>query len=72
MKPKKVKKKLSLSKKTVASLNAGELNLAKGGYEKTAPYYCISNRFCSEYPFNCETRLWCSVPYCETDPAICF
>lgn len=71
MKTKKFTKKLAINKNTVAHLDNSDMDNAKGGYVKTTIQWCISRRFCSEYPFNCETRYDCSIPYCETDPYLC-
>jgi hypothetical protein len=72
MKTREFKKRLVLNKKTVVNLNQEDLQSIKGGYEKTAPFWCISRNMCSEIPRICETRLFCSFPYCETDHEICF
>jgi hypothetical protein len=72
MKTREFNKKLVLNKKTVVNLNQEDLQSIKGGYEKTTLYWCVSRNYCSELPRICETRLFCSVPYCETDPVICF
>lgn len=46
MRTKKFGKRLWVSKKTVAHLNHGEMNGARGGAD-TDPAECISFRFCS-------------------------
>jgi len=71
MKTKKFNKKLTLNKKTLVNLSINDMDGAKGGAEYTSPFYCISNLICSEIPEKCETRLFCSTPYCETDARVC-
>lgn len=46
MKTKKLSKKLSLSKKTIANLNAREKNEAKGGKQRTEETYCWTDCIC--------------------------
>jgi hypothetical protein len=46
MKTKKLSKKLSLSKKTIANLNAREKNEAKGGKRRTEETYCWTECIC--------------------------
>ena len=57
MKTKKVSKKLGLSKKTIANLNAKEKNEVKGGKLRTEETYCWTDCICPTA--SCE---WCTIP----------
>jgi len=54
MKTRRINKKLSLHKKTIANLQEAEMDSARGGQETGNPYIC-------------ETHLRCPSPYSITD-----